>query len=94
MGVGEVQGQDHPVWSWEGPSRLETWVKHWRRPVITPEEQGRCSNHRMLEEGQQQGSWPLSIPASPGERKQRPFRGLLGTLLQVSRHLPGGFGLR
>lgn len=41
MGVGEVQGQDHPVWSWEGPSRLETWVKHWCRPVITPGEHGR-----------------------------------------------------
>lgn len=25
-GGGEVLGQDHPVWSWEGPSGLETWV--------------------------------------------------------------------
>lgn len=82
MGVGEVQGRDHPVWSWEGPSRLETWANHWCRPVITPGEHGRY--RRMLEEGQQQG-----------ERKQRALLGLsLGPSFRSLDISPGRFGLR
>ena len=69
MGLGVVQSLDHPVWSQERPRRLETWVKQWCRPVITPEEQGR---HQLWDDGGRAGvkvPGPLPTPAITGGEK-------------------------